>query len=533
MWGPHLASGTKRHRSHFPSGLGPVLSAWLLWLGVTCSSVWAEEDPVGQSLRPVSLKIVNGETTAAFESTVALLDATNGRSFCSGVLIGCATVLTAAHCLCDGTGNQCGDDGPGLLTSPDQIQVFAQHGGLFGVESFDIHPGFAFGFSADVAVLHLDRDAAGVRPSSINTEFDPAPMTPGLITGFGLTDGTAPVADSGLKRTGSVILEECSVVPNGTHLCWSFEEPVGPPGDDSNTCRGDSGGPLFLEVDGELVVAGVTSGGISASCQAPDQSFDTNVFAVHEWIVQQGGSDLDRTVCGPLPPAGSSDTLVVHAESTLGPDNLRDDWSLEVPPDVQLLRVAVNGVDPADNDFDLAVRFDEAPDGANDACTSERLSTFETCDVVGPEPGEWNFAVERRTGEGDYQIVVTRFAATEGQGCIPTSDHLCLGEGSRFKVSARWRDFEDETGTGKAVDISRRDSGLFYFFGPDNLEVLIKILNGCTLNDRFWVFSAATTNVEFTLTVEDTVSGQFWEFENPLGERAPAVTDTDAFATCP
>ena len=53
-------------------------------------------------------------------------------------------------------------------------------------------------------------------------------------------------------------------------------------------------------------------------------------------------------------------------------------------------------------------------------------------------------------------------------------------------------------------------------------------------SDEFWVFAcAATTNVEYTLTVTDTVTGSVRTYENDLGQAAQAVTDTDAFATCP
>ena len=59
------------------------------------------------------------------------------------------------------------------------------------------------------------------------------------------------------------------------------------------------------------------------------------------------------------------------------------------------------------------------------------------------------------------------------------------------------------------------------------------MLDGCGLNNRFWVFSAATTNVAYTLTVTDSETGTKKEYVNPLGVSAPAITDTDAFATCP
>jgi len=64
-------------------------------------------------------------------------------------------------------------------------------------------------------------------------------------------------------------------------------------------------------------------------------------------------------------------------------------------------------------------------------------------------------------------------------------------------------------------------------------QALVKIVNACSYNDRYWVFSAATTNVEYTLTVTDTESQVVKTYFNPMGSPAPAVTDTSAFATCP
>ena len=34
--------------------------------------------------------------------------------------------------------------------------------------------------------------------------------------------------------------------------------------------------------------------------------------------------------------------------------------------------------------------------------------------------------------------------------------------------------------------------------------MLIKVLDGCTVNNRFWVFAAATTNFEYRLRVTDS-----------------------------
>ncbi len=116
--------------------------------------------------------------------------------------------------------------------------------------------------------------------------------------------------------------------------------------------------------------------------------------------------------------------------------------------------------------------------------------------------------------------------------CTPGPTDLCLVD-SRFQVEVEWKDFVGNTGAGEVVPFGTDGSGLFFFFDPDNWEMLVKVLNGCGFNDRYWVFAAATTNVEYTLRVTDTEHGNFKEYFNPLGTAALAITDTDALDTCP
>ena len=113
-------------------------------------------------------------------------------------------------------------------------------------------------------------------------------------------------------------------------------------------------------------------------------------------------------------------------------------------------------------------------------------------------------------------------------------DVLCFHQ-DRFKAEINWRDFNGKTGTGVAVAESE-EAGVFYFFDSDNWEMLVKVLDGCDSDapfDSWWVFFAATTNVEYTLTVTDTQTNQARVYGNPLGVQSPAITDTSAFATCP
>jgi len=126
------------------------------------------------------------------------------------------------------------------------------------------------------------------------------------------------------------------------------------------------------------------------------------------------------------------------------------------------------------------------------------------------------------------------FTDAGSSGChnAPNVTSLFLHQG-RFKAEVIWRDFNGNTGAGRAGAPAADGSGLFWFFSPQNWELLVKVIDGCSLNHRFWVFAAATTTVAYTLTVTDTRTGRTARYENPLGRRSPAVTDTSAFDTCP
>lgn len=105
----------------------------------------------------------------------------------------------------------------------------------------------------------------------------------------------------------------------------------------------------------------------------------------------------------------------------------------------------------------------------------------------------------------------------------------------RFQIWAEWTDFALNSGYGTFVPMGSNDSGLIWFFQPGNWEVLIKVIDACSLNDRYWVFAAATTNVFYRIHVIDTFPNPDVEvtYTNPLGNTSPAITDSDAFATCP
>ncbi|HEY0783461.1 MAG TPA: AAA family ATPase [Thermoanaerobaculia bacterium] len=115
--------------------------------------------------------------------------------------------------------------------------------------------------------------------------------------------------------------------------------------------------------------------------------------------------------------------------------------------------------------------------------------------------------------------------------CPPDPTHLCLGDG-RFLVTVDWQTPDGTVGHGQAVPLTR-DTGYFWFFNDTNLEMVLKVLNGCGLNQRYWVFAGGLTNVRVAITVTDTSNGTHVTYQNPQGTAFQPLQDTGAFATGP
>lgn len=123
------------------------------------------------------------------------------------------------------------------------------------------------------------------------------------------------------------------------------------------------------------------------------------------------------------------------------------------------------------------------------------------------------------------------FVGVQGSTCPASETDLCLADG-RFKVSATWKRPGGQTGAAHAVQLTR-DTGYFWFFSDTNVEMVVKALNGCGLNSRWWVFAAGLTNVRVDWTVTDLARGTSKTYTNPQGVNFAVVLDTAALATCP
>lgn len=147
---------------------------------------------------------------------------------------------------------------------------------------------------------------------------------------------------------------------------------------------------------------------------------------------------------------------------------------------------------------------------------------------------------------GDYRVGVVegtvgvpprasrgRLTVYRGDGCIPSATELCLND-DRFRLAVTWRDFEGGEGEGVAVPVAGRDdTGMFWFFNQDNVELTVKVLDGCGVNGHYWVFVSPGSTVDWELTVTDTLHDESRTYGNALGDVPSLIPDTAAFATCP
>ncbi len=124
--------------------------------------------------------------------------------------------------------------------------------------------------------------------------------------------------------------------------------------------------------------------------------------------------------------------------------------------------------------------------------------------------------------------------------CLPDQTTLCLT--GRFKVQVAFQttasiDAENEaaragegasaTGVGTAIPLTG-DTGCFWFFTPNNLELMIKVLDARTVNGKFWVFFGALSDVAYTITITDLTTGAVKTYSGVQGTQSSG-NDTSAF----
>ena len=182
-----------------------------------------------------------------------------------------------------------------------------------------------------------------------------------------------------------------------------------------------------------------------------------------------------------------------------------------------------------DADLDL-VLFERIGDNLNLIEGSARANAAaETVQSRVLAPGTYYIGVSAFGGSAAYVLALSEISPNGFATCTEDTTTMCLNNG-RFQIRATWTSGTNG-GSAGAVPLTT-DTGFLWFFNNANVELVVKVLDACSLNSRFWVFAGGLTDVGVRLTITDTVAGVTKEYVNNGGQAFQPIQDTSAFATC-
>lgn len=406
----------------------------------------------------VEEKVVGGGDASAeqAEGIVAVIasgfTASSGQ-YCGGSLLSARWVITAAHCVTDGSG---------VATSPGAIQVIVGADNLnrttgsqrIDVERIVVYPGWSgtANRGRDVALLRLAQDATDVAvematPAFANTLRENEPV---FVFGWGYTtEGDQSSRSAQLQTT--MLPYVSNGVCNGNYsgsirndmICAGF------PAGQRDACQGDSGGPLFAIRGGKRYLIGLVSWG--DGCAKPYRpGVYSRVSAFNSWVQAQ----LDGVRFDGVPQIG----YVGVGQSASTTVSFVNGGSAAVT--VQLTRV--NG--GASGDYDIV----------NDACDGTVVGAGQRCDLTvsyvgasssGARNAQLEVLYQQGTGFGASNYA---YAPIRGHALAPLSASVPAGVSLYSGVDAAWSASGATLRSGNIGD-SQRTVLLAYVQGIPNL----------------------------------------------------------------
>jgi secreted trypsin-like serine protease len=208
-------------------------------------------------------------------------------NFCTGALIAQRLVLTAAHCVQPGATYKIVEYGADRQPQLQDVKNVATHPG-FSMQAMTAHRA-----TADVALLQLEAQPKEKSASALGM-----PQVP-IVTGSRFTIAGIGVTVRGQGNTGGTV-RVAGLVATGRpgSLQIRLVDPVAQGARNGlGACTGDSGGPVFEDLQGSPVIVGVISWSTGPNNAAGCGGLTgvTPLTLYRDWIVQtarQWGSAL-------------------------------------------------------------------------------------------------------------------------------------------------------------------------------------------------------------------------------------------------
>jgi hypothetical protein len=224
-------------------------------------------------------RIIGGSAVSKKEFADCVAVGSKAGWGCTGTLIAPNAVLTAGHC----------------KELHDRIWVgneVGRSGTQYRVSRHERHPDWTKGLLNDLMLLILEKPVKGVKPRGLAPSAVIDAATDGRAVGFGTTD-LAGTVGYGLKQQVDVpiVSNACKGKVKGkkdgqVYGCHLGTEIVaGKPFLNRDSCKGDSGGPLYVAKGKGWLLAGVTSRGTDLGVtMCGDGGLYTRVDKYLTWI---------------------------------------------------------------------------------------------------------------------------------------------------------------------------------------------------------------------------------------------------------
>ena len=303
-------------------------------------------------------------------------------------------------------------------------------------------------------------------------------------------------------------------------------------------------GNIWFTAFSANLVGRITTSGLITTFQLSAGAFPVGIVAGPDgslWFTESGAQKIGRiTTNGAITEFGLPSTDSFPSGIAPGPDGAL--WFTEQPsrvgritPTGQVTEFAVSGGETffvtACSDGNLwFVGWGEVHrvTTTGSVTTFSQIPTYEPGGVaVTPDGAIW--IVGHSVGFGGPVSQIIRFALDTAP-CLADATSLCLNNG-RFRVTADWKTGDGSHGQGRGASLSS-NSGCFWFFDRDNVELVVKVLDGCSIGGSYWVFAAGLTHVAVTMTVTDMYTGIQKTYVNPQGTAFMPIQDTRTFTTC-